>query len=353
MHDQSELLRNPSQLATTLDTFLSSLPLKHISPRVLPDVLSHVMSTISQGRKLVFIFDVEFQHLLFRANGSKQDDPHIMELGGIICIKRKHSWIYLSNFHFNLPPVASLENLRVFQSQYTTVSPGTKLKLQKIERQHLFADRLSQAHGEDFVKIYKSALASNLAKHRGLRTKLLPADHPDLQTHANRLSIINKFKGTSFTLRSHDIGAPAFWQMWKLYLTDTWVCRRQVAPLNRQWVCFFHKLLQQGTCVVKGDMDIIASNNLFQLHRLPKLHSPALCLYDIANFNPFLFKLCGSAKLEDTVICLFEKGLVSRKLQQALNTLQNMLVLQGNSLSAHNPLVDAFYTLIIAAALIK
>jgi hypothetical protein len=98
--------------------------------------------------------------------------------------------------------------------------------------------------------------------------------------------------------------------------------------------------------MVKGNMDLIAINNLMKQYNLPILPKK-IVVYDIAFFNDIFRKLCNNAQLEKTYYCIIEKNLLDPNLKKDLKKIFRSLVLNDKKLIAHNPLVDSFYTLIV------
>ena len=105
-------------------------------------------------------------------------------------------------------------------------------------------------------------------------------------------------------------------------------------------------MLSNSLLMVKGNMDIIAINNLMKQYNLPVLPKTIL-VYDIAFFNDIFRKLCNNAQLENTYNCIIEKNLLDPELNKDFKQIFKSLVLNEKKLIAHNPLVDSFYTLIV------
>jgi hypothetical protein len=330
-------------LPQELATFLEAVPCKHVQPLQVPPAFEATLERASKGRALVFVYDIEFQQI--RSRG-KPDQPHLLEFGGIIFVKT-YAWHYLANVHFSLPPAAPLKELGVFQSKYATVSPETQKRLSVVEGAYLWYDRLAQAQGLDaFRAVYSEALASHVARQRGLGRRLPPA--PRVTQH-DVPQILKVFRGLSFTLGASDVGEPAFAAIWQLYYGDAWVQARLVSTPSVPWLRAFRALLVRSANVVKGDMDISALNNLFASRGLPRLAGHGVV--DIAEHNNSLHAQCGTAQLEGTVDCLYRTGRVTPSMQTCLDLVSERLVLDGGKMTAHNPLVDAFLTLVVLLAL--
>jgi hypothetical protein len=146
-------------------------------------------------------------------------------------------------------------------------------------------------------------------------------------------------------LKLNDIGKENFNTIWQLYLNDNYVKKRTINP-TIDWLKSFYQTLSKSLLMVKGNMDIIAINNLMIKYKLPQLPK-TIKIYDIAYFNNIFLKLCQNAKLEGTYDCIIEKKLLDPEFKPDLKKIFSSLVLIDKKLIAHNPLVDSFYTLIV------
>lgn len=346
-HPIKTVLRDWPDIMRSVFQVLSRVRLKHTIPSRLATSMSRKLSGISPHSPIAFFYDVEFQHQMVRG---QQEITYPLEIGGILFARIATVWWYLANFHMNCPIVGPFESLRVFQSKYVTVSPSTSAALADIEKQYLFGDSLDEAtDSATFAARYNLALQSNMARRRGLRSILWSFRKGAIQT-SERSKIVKKFKGIAFTLSCRDIGRHNFYKIWRLYSNDSWVKLRKT-HIDSEWCKAFHDLVEQSTSIVKGNMDIKAINNLFHLASVTPLNRNKMWVVDIAEYNPILFKICGSAQLENTVRCLFQKSKVNIDMSRQFNTLRLKLCLQNtdtDEIIAHNPLVDSFFTLIVA-----
>jgi hypothetical protein len=101
-----------------------------------------------------------------------------------------------------------------------------------------------------------------------------------------------------------------------LYLDDKYVKERTIKP-TKEWLSSLYETLSSSLLMVKGDMDLIAINNLMKQYNLPILPKKIM-VYDIAFFNDMFRKLCNNAQLETTYHCIIEKNLLDPELNQDL-----------------------------------
>ena len=207
-----------------------------------------------------------------------------------------------------------------------------------MEKQYLHHKKLEKYKDNPikFMKYYDSIKDLPIIKRKKLKV--------DYVAH-NLNQLLKKIKDISFTLKLKDIGSDNFHKLLDLYLDDKYVNKRTIKP-TKEWLTSLYETLSSSLLMVKGDMDLIAINNLMKQYNLPMLPKTIL-VYDIAFFNDMFRKLCNNAQLETTYHCIIEKNLLDPELKQDLKKIFNFLVLIDNKLVAHNPLVDSFYTLIV------
>lgn len=307
--------------------WINNIPIKNLYTFKLNDKIQTILNNLTTLSSIL-IFDIEFQ--------THYNEKHLLEMGGILIVKKKNEWYYYGNFHFNLPPVKSISKLNLIQSDYINVSNKTKLKIINIEKEYLYYKKLEKYKDDPkkFMKYYNSI------KHLPIIKKI------NFKFDENNINyIIKKIKDTSFTLKLKDIGSNKFNKIWYLYLQDTNVKERSIKP-NKKWLTSLYETLSNSLLMVKGNMDIIAINNLMKQYNLPILPKNLL-IYDIAFFNDIFRKLCNNAQLENTYHCIIEKNLLDPELNQDFKKIFKSLVLNDKTFIAHNPLVDSFYTLIV------
>jgi hypothetical protein len=307
--------------------WIDNIPLKNINPFKLNNKIQTILNNMTTLSS-VLIFDIEFQTFKY--------EKHLLEMGGILFKKEKDGWYYYCNFYFNLPVIKPITKLNVIQSDYINVSNKTKLKIIKIENNYLYYKKLEKYKDDPnkFIKYYNKIKNSSILKKRNLNLDI-----------NNPKQVIKKLKDISFTLKLNDIGKENFNTIWQLYLNDNYVKKRTINP-TIDWLKSFYQTLSKSLLMVKGNMDIIAINNLMIKYKLPQLPK-TIKIYDIAYFNNIFLKLCQNAKLEGTYDCIIEKKLLDPEFKPDLKKIFSSLVLIDKKLIAHNPLVDSFYTLIV------
>jgi hypothetical protein len=313
---------NDNNLKNYIIDFLDYIPIKSIKVIELTDNINDILSALTK-KKVIFIYDIEFQ------NKYRSNQRHILEMGGIIFLYIESKWVYFSNFHFNLPPMTSIRYLTVVQSKYGTTTPETNKKITEYEKKYLYYRTLQEYINRPVL--FKNYYYSLPVKIKNIELK-----------QENFPRIVKKYKDLSFSIGKREIG-DTLEKVWKLYLQDEWVKNRTITP-NKTWVYAFMKLLNKSLSVVKGNMDLLAINNLCRT----KVHTS---VYDIAMFNDKFRSMCKNAELEESYFCLLEKDYVDKELTNFFTTIYDDLKLKTNE--AHNPLVDSFYTLVVAVVMSK
>jgi len=314
--------------------WINNIPLKNLDTFKFNEKLQTILNKIT-SLSSILIFDIEFQ--------SNFNEKYLLEMGGILLVKQNNKWYYYGNFHFNLPPVKTLSKLNVILSDYINVSKQTEKKIINIEKQYLYHKKLEKYKDDpnQFITYFNSI-------------KNLPIIKKKIKINLNKdnlKQIIKKTKEISFTLKLKDIGSENFYKIWNLYLEDKYVKKRTIIP-TKEWLKSLYNTLTSSLLMVKGNMDIIAINNLMKQYNLPVLPKTIL-IYDIAFFNDIFRKLCNNAQLENTYHCIIEKNLLDPELNKDFKQIFKSLVLNDKKLIAHNPLVDSFYTLIVGLTMFK
>lgn len=310
--------------------WINNIPIKNLNTFKLNNKIQTILNkmTAESSKTSILIFDIEFQ--------THFNDKHLLELGGILLVKQLNEWYYYGNFHFNLPPVKNTTKLNLLQSDYINVSKETEKKIIEIEKNYLYHKKLEKYKNEPikFIKYFNSIKNIPIIKKKNLKLN-----------ENNFNQIIKKVKDISFTLKLKDVGDYNFNKIWNLYLQDKYVKERTLEP-NIEWLMSLYETMTNSLLMVKGNMDLIAINNLMKQYNLPILPKK-IVVYDIAFFNDIFRKLCNNAQLEKTYYCIIEKNLLDPNLKKDLKKIFRSLVLNDKKLIAHNPLVDSFYTLIV------
>jgi len=321
-----------------MDFFLKEIKQKAIQNTPVYGKLSRILQSIAGFTQYAFVFDAEFQRV-YSHLGSLRERRHILEFGGIL-FKRddKKNWFYIGNFHFNLPPIS--KNVGLIHSTFLTVTPKTQAKMDLIEQNYVFYKKLEELLDNPikFKEYYNQIMENPLVKK-----KKVPRFDPEKEPN----KIIKSFKNLTFQLTRKDVGNYAFKKMWNLYLTDPLVKQRMLRP-NKRWLLSFKQVLENSLLIVKGMNDIMAIDELLSIYKIEKIQ-PKVQSLDIAVYNGAFRETCNSAELEKSYWCMIKNNLVDPELKPMMkNIYQNLVTAE---VSAHNPLVDAYYTLVVAVSM--
>jgi hypothetical protein len=318
-----------------MDNFLREIKQKAIYNTPVSGKLADTLQSIAGFARYAFIFDAEFQ----RVYNQQREMRHILEFGGIMFERDKNKkWFYVGNFHFNLPPAS--KNTGLIHSTFLTVTPQTQSAMDEIEKDYMLYPKLDalKDHPEEFKKYYYSLL-----NHPLVKKKRIPKLDPDKEPN----KIIKLFKNMLYQLNKYDVGKSAFHGMWKLYLNDPLVKKRTIKP-SRKWLLSFKEVLEDSLLIVKGMNDIIAIDNLFDHYKVGKIQDKIQTL-DIAVYNGAFRETCKSAELEQSYWCIINNNLTDPEIKPIFKIIYKSL--ETKDMTAHNPLIDSFYTLVVAVSM--
>jgi len=248
---------------------------------------SSKLDKLSHGQDIILCFDCEFWHLFDKENVNYIAERNYFfiprEIGGFIYTKNsKGEWKLNKPFFVSLNHVS--EDISLPISQFASVNIETAAKL----------DQIKDEIGMNWVDAHFSILDNEKQK---LLKKAI-----------------------------------------KIYENDPYIKKHHK---SHSWIKDFLELFPKSTIVIKGLEDIKAIENLCILkgyeYKEPKK------IVDIARWNKKFKKYCGSAKLEQTFLCIKEN--LDSEISEILDHLP-----KGN---AHNPLMDSTMTLIIALFTLK
>jgi hypothetical protein len=244
----------------------------------------------------IISFDIEF----IRLSRNNQQLQTVNEMGGIIFCKINNFWYLNYLFHFNLPPQHKhINELYLMMTKYNTLSKKTEKK--NIE----------------------------------LENKLLDYFKPSILTKKNKKYC---FKINGYSLKDkikHDL----FVKIINNIFNDKEYKKRLIID-DVNFMKLTVKLFNKSFLIVKGEEDFKALNNQLVLLNVKKKFI-FKNYFDIAFFNNFLFKKCGSAELEKSYYCLENLGF-TKTFNKYLE-----IIITFTKLKAHNPLIDSYLTWII------
>ena len=306
----------------------------------------------------------------------------ISELGLILLLNIKGT-IYIGGlFHcsFLNHKFNTLNEHMPFYHEYMSVSPNTEKKIINIEQQifphlsfmniwTLFIDNKNQTvFTNNLTKLLQNKkLVSNnqiLNKFKdqmlSLLTLLENLKKDDNILNDNILTLVTKIntnlKGFIYLklIRKYH-KTHLFKQINDLYLNDSYIKSITVPIVNHDKVLInFMNSVKFSKClnIIKGFEDLKALNNhalLLNCVNQNIIINNDINYVDIADYNDDLYKKCGSAKLYETYLCLMKYKQLDNEtwIRVGDALLKNYMKL---NMKPHNPLVDAYYTLIVYMA---
>jgi hypothetical protein len=246
------------------------------------DIEHKDLDSLARGQSNILVFDCEFWHVMEEGNYIYLEDKDFFfvprEFGGFMITKKKDTWKYNNDFFITL--TAPKKDVVIPISHYSTVTPQTGWKLDEIEQE------IGVPWGESFP--------STLDKdQKGLHKKAM-----------------------------------------KLYTDDENIKEHHKA--SKAWYKKFIKIYSESTIVVKGKGDIEAIQNACMIYEVE--YKEPKEIVDIALWNQTSYKLCKTAKLEGTYMC------VKSRFDKDLKAIEKLLPLD----KAHDPRTDASMTFLLA-----
>jgi len=298
--------------------WLDLIPNKQIMNIEVENLLYNSMTKLNY----IISFDVEF----IRYAIENRQVQTIHELGGIILNKKNNKWYIICIFHINMIPlITNIKQYYLLTSNYNTITTETLNKVIEIEK------KLLPEYISDIKLIKNNAIIKRYLSNSKIK-KLIN----DKDIHKKLSKIKYMIKGSDLQKNEYEL----FTKSIELILSDPDVIKRQIEYKNqRMFIKLTNILFSNSYLIVKGQEDLKALKNhtLMLNENSIKLHH----FFDIAKYNNLLFKRCNSAQLENTYDCLKKLNL-TQKYDLYLKVIEKF-----TELKAHNPLVDAYYTLII------
>lgn len=246
-----------------------------------------ILDKLSHGNSSILVFDCEFWHTLYtnekNVSPIKKKPYYFLprEIGGFLLTKQK-TWKFSKPLYVTLDPV-SKKNVSLPLGKFSTVTANTAEKLSLIE--HKFKNSLGELFAND------------------LNSEEEKLWNEGYSIYKNDPNIKNSHKPHS-------------------------------------WLNSFMKLYSTSTIVVKGTHDITAIKNLCVLKGIE--YKEPLKTVDIVMWNERSHDECGTAKLEETYLCI--KDDFSSEIKEIEKKLKI-----GN---AHDPVTDSAMTLLVSLYMI-
>jgi len=304
----------------------------------------------------------------------------ISELGLILLININKQIYIAGLFHLgflNNRFDNSLDNYLPFYNEYMSVLSHNKNKIINLEKKiypHLILESMwsNFKKNKDATMLSKSLI--NLTKHflvksnksilfklKTLLNELI--EYLEVNNMSESENIIKKvivaLKSLIYLklIKSYNKKVQ-FEQIMKIYFEDKYIKSILVDVYNHNMVIssFYNLVINnRGINIIKGGEDIKAIINHYYMLNYKTYNSSykiqdiksiirSINIIDIAEYNSEIYKKCGSAKLLESYECLInDKNYIHEESNKVSTKILNKFM--DNEIRAHNPLVDAYYTL--------
>ncbi|ARF10788.1 hypothetical protein Hokovirus_3_61 [Hokovirus HKV1] len=341
------------------------------------DKMNSAFDNIANNSKVLFCTDIEFHNQVLNnnkyiVNNNNSDSkinivPFIREIGIIIFVKDSNKWSYIGHIFKNVENIYD-ENTIFILSKYATVSDITYKVMEKGDKYYniyeiianLTIDNLDNKvfniinsklsvkyinkifEDKDYnniklgLKILKRITLSKKTTNEKKITKL----NKDLKYAKRLLSITRNMPFRVYPKILDKEGKDIYYTQMDSYYNDKLVKNRTFTIKDLKnfftlWLSFDNEVCY----IVKGKNDFIAIKNTM-LDVLNHCDIKFSKVYDIEMFNWFSYIKFGSAQLENTFIGM----------QNYFKEYDNLNMILSNFpyKNAHNPVVDSYYTIIVA-----
>ena len=298
--------------------------------------ISNILNMVS-NQNYIICFDCEFQSYLLDNNNyigetiNIGDKPYniksfALETGGIIFEKKNTNWFIIGHFMFNNPilieedrEIFNYQTVRLLIPDYLNTNDKTQKKINKY-----FNSIINSINDKKFL--------NNFDKKSETKYRLFGSFFRNKQ---NFLSNYDNKKMFEYHVNIIED-----------YIKDT-KHRTYKLDLISQ---FYMDIFKYSTIIVKGNRDIESIKNIMTLTN-SKYHTKYFINYvnkvDIESFNNIFRFKTGTAKLEDNFKSIKKIG------DKLINSFVNELEKIHSMNKAHNPLVDALFTLIVCIYIFK
>ena len=287
-----------------------------------------ILNTLYTTKYLVFL-DIEFQTI--------NHQPYILELGIIIFERNIDKPVLIDHVNF---PLLVNENLRVLLSKYCTVSEKTEIEMKKLEKMlHIDINNINSIiENKDLIQFIPDKNVKKMLK------EVVNSNTINIENPEKIQKIIDQMYFNMYKNRLNNKYRLLYDQIINLYKNDELVKKRLINPYN--YLNTLKPYFNEMTLIHKEGMDIIAINNDLKKYNV-KIHKSILHK-DIAVYNNIFKERYNTAKLYESYIHLknnyYEKYL---DLQHFDKNLIKYLKDKMDKIKAHNPLSDAYFTIII------
>jgi hypothetical protein len=338
-------------------------------------------STIKSYKNIYLVFDIEFQTSILNSRYSRSivGDKNVKgdfyayfprEFGMIVFVKDRHGKLfYIGNVFNNFVPLYKLkktkplvdkDNMRLLISKFSTVTENSRSKMKFIDNSFNLVGMLDTGHPDmdvideicndplfdlisshnkkKIIKLYKKIKAKNFGDYYEENSL-----EDDLKILTKRLrGLIANVQYDSYRKYLKPYHKNLFDEQYGLYYNDDIVKDRMLTESNQKdFIEILIDLSPDSAIIVKGRRDLHALSNISKMHGT-KEEFNFNHIYDIETFNGYSKLKFGSAQLEHTY-----KGIIKSNeyLKNKHDLLEIKRTVDGH---AHNPLVDSYYTIVVA-----
>ena len=298
-------------------------------------ILSKLFNT-----KYLCILDIEFQ-----INLDNKQNAYILELGIIIYEKDNDIPIFIDHVNF---PLMHDTNLRLINTKYCTTLPETELKMKELEKEF-------QINLKDIESIKNKSELISFIPDKNTKKKLKEIIKTNNMNYSENeyirmQKIIDKMSFNFFKNRLPDKYKKIYNNIIDLYLNDPSVKQRIINPYN--YLNILKNYFKDITIIHKEDMDFIALNNDLKKYNVKITNQ--VQHKDIADYNNILINKYGTAKLYESYLFLYNDYVDKiPELKKFDTILREKLKDKLPIIKAHNPLSDAYFTIIVFVVMEK
>jgi hypothetical protein len=319
----------------------------------------------------VFASDYKCKHILYEIVEGRKLIRCVAELGLILLVKLNND-IYIGGlFHcgfLNKRFNNNIGNYMPFYHEYMSTTKKTERHITSLEEKiypHLiflrywqsfllnknvkdFSDHLTKLLSHKILKTNKHIYSKFEKQLLHLITSLEAdnnTDNDEITTIINKIN--NNLKSIIYSklIKSYKLNN-IFEKIHRLYINDKYVRSIMIEQTDHHLLLSkFAECIKYNNCVniIKGIEDVKAINNHNLMYECNQIYSTSIKTInhiDIAEYNDILYRKCYSAKLYDTYVYLMQyNNTWSADSDKIINDYMKM------NMKAHNPLVDAYYTL--------
>lgn len=353
---------------------------KHHIIKIKDNFVNKALSNVTSLKDLIIAFDIEFQNVIVSKNSDYVHEDgtasFVREFGALLFIKDiEGMWYYIGDIFVNFQHLTNRgfkkENIKYLLETYSTVTPRTSEQMADNDKLFVIADLFNILLNEslfdnnrEFNKTVDYLIGR--LEHDKLLTNLMDDDRfENMIIYLHKIKNATDYETVKYNikkLKSITRNIPhliyekyldgkyllAFRNQWNLYLTDPLVKRRTLDKnKEKMFMNILANIFNYCTFVTKGKRDFDALDNsgiIITREKMPNLVFENH--YDIEMFNPLSRNMFGSAQLEVTYKNLIRTDTYLEHAEYIFNRI-------GSSVkgSAHNPVVDSLYTMIVAVVI--